>query len=172
MMRLIKRMIRMLFGNYRIAIWQGLKTEEGVTVMEGVGFGSEPYLIHLRKYSRISSNVMFITHDGGTWAFRNDNEHYKNVIKFGTIEVGEYSFVGANTTILPNVKIGSHCVIGAGSVVTKDIPDGMVAVGVPARIICSTKDYAEKSKLTMPPDFDEKAFMQDKRKYLSQTMWH
>ena len=44
-------------------------------------------------------------------------------------------WIGANAVITAGVIIGKHCVIGAGSVVTKDIPDGSVAVGSPARIV-------------------------------------
>ncbi len=42
--------------------------------------------------------------------------------------------VGANTTVLPDVNIGSNAVVGAGSVVTKSVPDGVVVCGNPARI--------------------------------------
>jgi maltose O-acetyltransferase len=44
-------------------------------------------------------------------------------------------WIGANVTILPGVTIGNNVVIGAGAVVTKDIPDNSLAVGVPARVI-------------------------------------
>ena len=43
--------------------------------------------------------------------------------------------IGANATILPGVKLGKGCVIGAGAVVTKDVPTGMTVVGNPAREI-------------------------------------
>jgi acetyltransferase-like isoleucine patch superfamily enzyme len=49
--------------------------------------------------------------------------------------VGKNTVIGASATILPGIKIGENCVIGAGSVVTDDIPDGMVAVGNPAKVI-------------------------------------
>ena len=42
---------------------------------------------------------------------------------------------GAGAIILPSVKIGAHCMIGAGSVITKDVPDGKIVMGVPGRII-------------------------------------
>jgi len=48
--------------------------------------------------------------------------------------------------VLPNVKIGNKVIIGAGSIVTKDIPDNSVAVGNPARVIGTYDDYVEKSK--------------------------
>lgn len=51
------------------------------------------------------------------------------------VSIGEGSYIGINAVIVGNVKIGKHCVIGANSVVTKDVPDYCVAVGSPARVI-------------------------------------
>lgn len=51
------------------------------------------------------------------------------------IEIGSGSWIGTKVTIIGNVRIGRHCVIGANSVVTKDIPDYCVAAGVPAKVI-------------------------------------
>lgn len=52
-----------------------------------------------------------------------------------TVSIGYGSYIGINAVIVGNVKIGKHCVIGANSVVTKDVPDYCVAVGSPARVI-------------------------------------
>lgn len=52
-----------------------------------------------------------------------------------TVTIGDGSYIGINAVIVGNVKIGKYCVIGANSVVTKDIPDYCVAVGSPAKII-------------------------------------
>jgi acetyltransferase-like isoleucine patch superfamily enzyme len=51
------------------------------------------------------------------------------------VEIGDRVWCGVNVTILAGVKIGNDVVIGAGSVVTSDIPDNMIAVGVPAKPI-------------------------------------
>ena len=51
------------------------------------------------------------------------------------LKIGEGSWVGTHCAIIGDVHIGKHCVIGANSVVTKDIPDYCVAVGTPAQII-------------------------------------
>jgi acetyltransferase-like isoleucine patch superfamily enzyme len=51
------------------------------------------------------------------------------------VEVGEGSFLGFGTVILPNVRIGRHCVIGANSCVTRSVPDYSVATGNPAVVI-------------------------------------
>lgn len=165
-MRMVSIIKRMLFGRLREAKKAGMIVEDGVTIMGGVNFGSEPYLIYLHKFCRLSTDVMFITHDGGTWAFRNDNQKYKHVIKYGKIEVGEYSFIGARAIIMPGTIIGNHCVIGAGSLVNRNVPDGTVYAGVPAKYICTTEEYAEKCLKNMPLDFNETEYMQDKKKYL------
>ena len=52
-----------------------------------------------------------------------------------TVSIGDGSYIGINTVIIGNVKIGKHCVIGANSVVTKDAPDYSVAVGSPAKVM-------------------------------------
>ena len=51
------------------------------------------------------------------------------------IEVGNNVWIGGNVVVLPGVKIGDNCVIGAGSVVVKDIPENSVAVGNPCKVI-------------------------------------
>jgi len=50
------------------------------------------------------------------------------------------AIIGANSTLLPGIVIGENAFVGAGSVVTKDVPDGHVVVGNPARILCTIKD--------------------------------
>jgi acetyltransferase-like isoleucine patch superfamily enzyme len=59
------------------------------------------------------------------------------------VEIGDYVLFGNGVTVLSGVKIGSHCVIGAGSVVTKDIPDHCLAAGSPARPIRELDDRDE-----------------------------
>ncbi len=51
------------------------------------------------------------------------------------VYIGENAWIAANVVIVPGVRIGKNAVIGAGSVVTKDIPDGVVAVGNPCRVL-------------------------------------
>ena len=49
--------------------------------------------------------------------------------------VEENAKIGANATILPGIRIGKNALVGAGAVVTKDVPDNAVVAGNPARII-------------------------------------
>ncbi len=163
-MRLVKILLIRLLGAHRIALKNGLNEGKGVTIMGGVNYGSEPYLITLDDYVRISFGVSFITHDGATWAFR-DLPEYQDIIKYGTIHIGERTFVGCNSIIMPGVSIGKRCIVAAGSVVTKNVPDETVVAGVPAIPIMTTMEYAEKCrKLQKPYDID--AYKEDKRSFL------
>lgn len=60
------------------------------------------------------------------------------------IRIGDKVWIGANSTITAGVTLGTHCIIGAGSVVTKDIPPFSVAVGNPAKVI---KTYNPQTKI-------------------------
>lgn len=73
------------------------------------------------------------------------------------VTIGDNVWIGGNTVILPGVHIGSNTVIGAGSVVTKDIPDWCVAAGNPCRVV---KKITEEDKKYYYKDreFDEEAW--------------
>jgi sugar O-acyltransferase (sialic acid O-acetyltransferase NeuD family) len=53
----------------------------------------------------------------------------------GNCKIGMFTFIGTNATVLPKINIGKNVIVGAGSVVTKDIPDNSLAYGNPAKII-------------------------------------
>ena len=57
-----------------------------------------------------------------------------------TVYIGNDVWLGDRVTVLPGVRIGNGCIIGAGAVVTRDIPDYAIAVGVPARVIKYRKE--------------------------------
>lgn len=149
---------------------EGLAKKLGVTVgnkcrfIDFPQFGSEPYLIEIGDRVTISSEVLFLTHDGGTWVFR-DVEKYRKVIKFGKIKIGNNCFIGARSTIMPGVVIGDNCVIGACSLVTQNVPSGEVWGGVPAHFITKTNDYAEKL-LKNNPVYDYDNFTKNKKEEL------
>jgi acetyltransferase-like isoleucine patch superfamily enzyme len=106
-------------------------------------FGSEPWMISIGNDCYITAGVQFINHDGGTLILRKE---IPTLEWTAPIEIGNNVYIGINTIILPNVKIGNRCIIGAGSIVSRNIPDNSVYAGVPARFICSTDDYLEKMK--------------------------
>lgn len=78
---------------------------------------------------------------------QNEKEHFRYRERIGCIEVFDNVFIGSNSVILYDTKIGPNVVIGSGSVVTKDCESNSVYAGVPARKICSFDDYAKKCAL-------------------------
>lgn len=120
-----------------------------------------PELISIGDNVLLGSRTSFITHDG-THAMLNRNKSLdlKKPLheRVGCIEIGDNVFVGAGTTILYDVKIGSNVIIAANSVVTSDLePDGVYA-GMPARRIKSMDDYIVKMQSldTYPEDLRPK----------------
>lgn len=65
---------------------------------------------------------------------------------WGIIDVQDNVFIGAHSTILSNVTIGSNVVVAAGSLVNRDVPEGKVVAGVPARVIADTSDLAKQRR--------------------------
>ena len=101
-------------------------------------FGSEPYLISLGNHVEVGSGARFMTHDGGAWVLRLDDP---NTDLIAPISVGDNVLIGVNVVIMPGVHIGSNCIIAAGAVVTRDVPEGMVFGGVPAKPIKRIAEY-------------------------------
>ena len=124
-------------------------------------FGSEPWLITLGDHVELSNDVQLITHDGATWVFR-DQERYKDVIRYGKINIKDNCFIGARSTILPGVTIGPNSIVGACSLVRKDVEPNSVYAGVPAKRICSVEEYAEKC-LKETPEYDKERYFSNKR---------
>lgn len=106
-------------------------------------FGSEPFMIEIGDNVHISGDCQFLTHDGSTLIFRKEIptlEITKQII------IGNDVFIGFRTIILPGVKIGNRCVIGAGSIVNRDIPDNSVAVGNPCKVVKTSDELLSKLK--------------------------
>lgn len=91
-----------------------------------------PKGIHIGDNTLVASRTTILSH-----------EHVKRELKnpanpwVTDTYIGKNCFIGVGSFILPGVKIGDEVIIGAGSIVTKDIPSNSVAVGNPARIIRS-----------------------------------
>ena len=122
----------------------GVKIADDVRFTGLPDFSTEPWLIEIGEKCLITQNVRFMTHDGAVNIVHRLDDKYKRVLKFGKIVLEDNVFVGANTTIMPSVHIGSHSIVASCSCVTKDIPAGEVWGGVPAKKICTVKEYADK----------------------------
>ncbi|EGR2415809.1 UDP-2-acetamido-3-amino-2, 3-dideoxy-D-glucuronate N-acetyltransferase [Vibrio cholerae] len=105
-------------------------------------FSAEPYLVSIGNNVYISVDARFICHDGSTLPFR---DKYPDFELAGKIDVGDNVFIGTRAMILPGVSIGSNCIVGANSVVTRDVPNNTVVAGNPAMIIKTTDEFLEKA---------------------------
>lgn len=122
----------------------GVKVAENVKFTGLPDFDTEPWLIEIGARCLITQNVRFMTHDGSVSIVRRLEPQYKDIMKFGKIIIENDVFIGANTVIMPSVRVGSYAIVAACSCVTKDIPSGEVWGGVPAKKIGTVADYADK----------------------------
>jgi len=95
---------------------------------------------------QISSHTVIYTHSSQD-AIRMMGKHYikeeatkRLVYKLKAVKIGEYTFVGTSSIILPGAVIGKGCIIGAGSLVNGLIPDYTIAQGNPIKIIGDTRE--------------------------------
>lgn len=122
----------------------GMRIGNQCVILTGINnFGSEPWLIELGDRVQLLSAVTLITHDGTSRLFRSRypemNITFGN--RFGTISILDNCVIGYGTIILPGVTIGPNSIVGAGSVVTKDVPPDVVVAGNPARRLCSLDEH-------------------------------
>ena len=103
-------------------------------------------LIYIHDNVMIASDVTFVTHDIVHKMLNNKYKTDRYSERVGCIEIMDNVFIGAGTKILYNTRIGSNVIVGAGSIVTRDIPDNSVYAGIPARYICSFDEYVEKAQ--------------------------
>ena len=152
-----------LFGNINYARSLGVTIGKDCRIYI-TQWGSEPFLINIGNKVTITSGVKILTHDGSTWLVHdskgNRYQHYAPVL------IKDNVFIGINSIIMPGVTIGTNVVIGAGSVVTRDIPDNSVAVGSPARVVSSfcalekkiKENYINNSQIKNIENYKERVF--------------
>ncbi len=124
---------------------------------------SEPYLVSIGDNVRVAAGVTFITHDIINGMIYKDpvavgkfGKKSSAGFHMGTIEVGDHVMIGAQTIIMPGKRIGSHVIIAAGSVITRNVPDGTIVGGNPAKIIGDYYDIAKKRlSEDMPSNTDD-----------------
>lgn len=125
----------------------GCKIGEGTRFAGQANVGNDPYLVEIGNDCLISADVSFLCHDGGVKVLNSLGFFSGEAMdKMARIRIGNNCFIGCGAVIMGGVTVGNNVIIGTKSVVTKNIPDGVVAAGIPARIICSIEEYYQKSK--------------------------
>lgn len=109
---------------YNISVGENFYANHNLIILDGnkVSFGDNVFIAPSCTFSTAGHPI--------------DKERRNEGLEYAhPITVGDDVWVGANVTVLPGVKIGSNVVIGAGSLVNKDIPDGSLAFGNPCKVV-------------------------------------
>lgn len=110
-----------LFGSVQV----GTNTWIGpFTMLDGSGGG-----LTIGDYCSISAGVHIYTHDTVLWAISGGVQNARK----GSVVIGSNTYIGAQSVIIAGVSIGSRCVIAANSLVNRDVPNGAIMGGTPAR---------------------------------------
>lgn len=140
-MRRIKyRLNRAIHGRNEALRIQGITIGRHCRVLSDLDT-SEPWLISIGDRVTISTNVTILTHDGVGWLFNDANGRR---YRYARVEIGSNVFIGSGAIIMPGVKIEDHCVVGAGAVVTKSVPQGTIVAGSPARIVGNWQELEDR----------------------------
>ena len=132
----------------QIERWENLR-RLGMHIGKGVNLPistwidtSHCFLISIGDNCGFGEDCLILAHD----AMPNE---YLDATRVGRVTIHESCHFGARTVILPGVEIGPRSVVGANSVVIKDIPPNTLAAGNPAKVICSLDEYLEKHREAM-----------------------
>lgn len=133
-------------------------------------------LIRFHNNIQIASNVSFISHDAIMSVYNNDNlllnrGGQKVQENIGCIEIMDNVFIGSGAIILGNVRIGPNAIVAAGAMVNKDVPEGSIVGGCPAKVIGNYFELFEKRKNPLyPSEIRPKAQVVSKE--LEEFMWN
>lgn len=120
-------------GNY-VTLYNESKVI-GIKIGNNTHIGDHSYLsgvggLEIGENVAISSGVRIYSHSND---YKNSNKPISEQVKKDKIIIGNNILIGANVAILPGVKIGNNSVVGAGAVVTKNVPKNTIVIGVPAK---------------------------------------
>ncbi|MBR5156069.1 MAG: acyltransferase [Clostridia bacterium] len=136
----VKDVIRRITGEIptKTLVKRGLKVGKNFSRQQGCFIDPcHCWLISIGNNVTFSIRVTVLAHDAST-------KGAVGYTKIGLVDIKDNVFVGANATILAGVTIGENSVVGAGSVVTKDVPPNTVVAGNPAKVVCTVDEYREK----------------------------
>lgn len=140
-MKVLKNVIVILIGRYTpsfalknwlyrtfLRMKVGEKTAFAFMVVPDIMF---PELIKVGRNTIVGYNTTILAH-----------EYLIDEYRLGEVEIGDNVMIGANSTILPGITIGSGAIVSAGTLVHRDVPEGALAGGNPMRIIYTKEERA------------------------------
>lgn len=122
----------------------GAKVGKGVFIGDRVVFDmNHANLITLDDYAHVTGGCRLLCHQRDLSNYRKGDNAAWCGYKLGKIHVGKGVMIGMTSMIMPGVTIGDGAIVGAGSLITKDIPAWTIATGRPARVV---KEVVERDK--------------------------
>jgi UDP-perosamine 4-acetyltransferase len=115
----------------RATLSRRVKLEMGIVIMPGAIINAGAWI----GEGAIINTGAIVDHDCGVGSYVHIAP---GVFVAGTVSIGTGAFLGIGSRVIPGIAIGCRATIGAGAVVVRDVPDGVTAVGVPARVIKAT----------------------------------
>ena len=108
-------------------------------------YPSDGYMLKIHNNVSIARDVNFIMHDISHMVLNNLDENNQEFVPYkGCIEIYDNVFIGSGVQICPNVSIGPNAIVAAGAVVTKDVEEGTVVAGIPAKVIGDFESFVNK----------------------------
>ena len=119
---------------------RGLILGHNVTLTRNVVLDPDHcHLIEIGDDVTFGPEALVLAHDAST-------KLYLNYARIARVRIGSRVFIGARALILPGVTIGDDVIVGAGSVVSRDVGAGTVVAGTPARRVMSTEEYIQRHR--------------------------
>ena len=132
-----------MYEDPRLVQWQ----QSGARLGQGIYVGTDVYveidfvpLLTIEDGVVLARGVSILFHDSSL------NNIAGEPIKFGQVILRKNCYIGANSTILCGVEVGEGALVGAGALVTKDVPAGAVAYGQPAQVAGTVQDLIAKQR--------------------------
>lgn len=127
--------------NFQVGLQAKLESTDRISVGDDVYIGHGCWLNGARAGIHLENEVMlgpYVVMVAGEHAFENGSARFSRRGRQEPIHVGYGTWIASHSVITSGVTVGRSCLIAAGAVVTRDIPDGKIAGGVPAREIASS----------------------------------
>lgn len=142
---LLRTVLARIVQKYRNTVWRmkGYDIHPTVILERNVSLDRlYPAGIHIGKNCLVASGCTILSHDH----CKRSGEGVLNPLLLDTC-IGERCFIAVNSTILPGVTIGNEVIVGAGAVVTKDVPSNCVVAGNPAKIVRTNIKMNERAEV-------------------------
>jgi len=170
MIRSLKNKIEYFLARTTAERYESYLRKKGIKIGKNIYWGNpksiniditRPCLLEIGDNVRLDTGLTILTHDFGTYVFR---LVYKDFVSAtAKVTIGNNVYFGQKCTVLKGVTIGDNCIIGLGSLITKDIPSNSVVAGSPAKVICTLDEYYQKRKLASVEE--AKAYAREVQKY-------